>query len=91
MQETMKSAKMGSMPIAKLLFSMSLPAILSMFVQALYNIVDSIFIGQYDPFGALTAVNIAMPFQMLATAFALGVGVGTNVVVSRSLGEGNRE
>lgn len=91
MQETMKSAKMGSMPIAKLLFSMSLPAILSMFVQALYNIVDSIFIGQYDPFAALTAVNVAMPFQMLATAFALGVGVGTNVVVSRSLGEGNRE
>ncbi len=91
MEETLKSSKMGSMPIGKLLITMSLPAMLSMLVQALYNIVDSIFIGMYDNGAALTAVNLAMPFQMLSTAFALGVGVGTNAIVSKSLGEGNRE
>ncbi len=79
------------MAIGKLLISMSLPAMLSMLVQALYNIVDSIFIGQYDAVFALTAVNIAMPFQNIPLAFALGIGVGTNAIVSKSLGEGNRE
>lgn len=91
MQERLKSDKMGTTPIGKLLIRMALPAMLSMFVQALYNIVDSIFIGQYDAGAALTAVNLAMPFQMLSLAFALGVGVGTNAIVSKSLGEGDGE
>ncbi|MBR7099784.1 MAG: MATE family efflux transporter [Clostridia bacterium] len=91
MQENLKSAKMGSMPIAKLLITMSLPAMLSMLVQALYNVVDSIFIGQYDPSAALIAINIAMPFQMLPIALALGIGVGTNAIVSKCLGEGKGE
>ncbi|MBO7736441.1 MAG: MATE family efflux transporter [Clostridia bacterium] len=91
MQENLKSAKLGSMPIAKLLITMSVPALLSMLVQALYNVVDSIFIGQYDPSAALTAINIAMPFQMLPIALALGIGVGTNAIVSKCLGEGMGE
>ncbi|MBQ9081426.1 MAG: MATE family efflux transporter, partial [Clostridia bacterium] len=91
MKENLKSKKMGSMPIGKLLITMSVPAMLSMLVQALYNIVDSIFIGQYDSGATLTAINIAMPFQMLPTAFALGIGVGTNAIVSKCLGEGKGE
>ena len=63
MKEGLRSDKMGSMSVGRLLISMSVPAMLSMFVQALYNIVDSMFIGLYDPNLALDAVNVAMPFQ----------------------------
>jgi putative MATE family efflux protein len=82
--------KMGTMPMTKLIFSMSLPAIFSMTIMAMYNIVDSIFIGQYDQDG-LNATSLAYPLQMLLIAFAVGTAVGVNSLVSRKLGEHNFE
>lgn len=82
----MTENKMGVMPIPKLLISMSLPMILSMLVQALYNIVDSMFVAQLNE-EALTAVSLAFPIQNLMIAVAAGTGVGINALLSRSLGE----
>ena len=78
--------KMGVMPIPKLLITMSLPMIASMLVQALYNIVDSMFVAQLNE-NALTAVSLAFPIQNLMIAVAAGTGVGINALLSRSLGE----
>lgn len=78
--------KMGVMPVNKLLMSMSLPMMISMLVQALYNIVDSIFVAQINE-DALTAVSMAFPMQTLLIASATGIGVGLNAVLSRSLGQ----
>ncbi len=78
--------KMGVMPIPKLLITMSLPMIISMLVQALYNIVDSMFVAQLNE-NALTAVSLAFPIQNLMIAVAAGTGVGINALLSRSLGE----
>lgn len=74
------------MPVHKLLFKMSLPAIVSMLIQSCYNIVDSIFVAMVSE-NALEAVTIAFPMQMLIIAFAAGLGVGANAVISRKLGE----
>ncbi|MDO5560215.1 MAG: MATE family efflux transporter [Oscillospiraceae bacterium] len=82
--------KMEVMPENKLLIQMSLPIIISMLVQALYNIVDSIFVAQIDE-NALTAVSIAFPIQNLLISVANGTGVGINALLSRSLGERNSE
>jgi putative MATE family efflux protein len=82
--------KMGTMPIPRLLISMSLPMIISMLVQALYNVVDSIFVSQINE-NALTAVSLAYPIQNLMIAVASGTGVGVNALLSRSLGEKNYE
>lgn len=84
----MEENKMGTQPINKLLLSMSLPIVASMLVQALYNIVDSIFIGRYSIEG-LTAVSLAFPFQNLMMAVGTGTGVGMNAVLSKYLGEKN--
>ena len=81
-----KENKMGVMPINKLIISMSLPMIISMLVQALYNIVDSMFVAQISE-NALTAVSLAFPAQNLMIAIATGTGVGINASLSRSLGE----
>ena len=89
-KEGLRSDKMGSLPVGKLLISMSLPAILSMLVQALYNVVDAVFVGLYDPL-ALNGINLAMPFQMLPLAFAMGIGVGVNAATSKALGEGRKD
>lgn len=78
--------KMGIVPIPKLLISMSLPVILSMLVQALYNIVDSMFVAQLNE-EALTAVSLAFPVQNLMIAVSTGTGVGINALLSKSLGE----
>lgn len=78
--------KMGTMPIGKLLFNMSLPMMISMLVQALYNIVDSIFVSKLSE-NALTAVSLAFPLQMLLIAVATGTGVGMNALLSKALGE----
>ena len=78
--------KMGVMPIPKLLITMSLPMIISMLVQALYNIVDSMFVAQLNE-DALTAVSLAFPIQNLMIAVAAGTGVGVNALLSKSLGE----
>ncbi|MBQ7795379.1 MAG: MATE family efflux transporter, partial [Lachnospiraceae bacterium] len=82
--------KMGVMPINKLIITMSVPMIVSMLVQALYNIVDSMFVAQLSE-NALTAVSLAFPAQNLMIAVATGTGVGINANLSRSLGEKNHE
>ncbi len=78
--------KMGVMPVNKLLISMSLPMVASMLVQALYNIVDSVFVAQIGE-NALTAVSMAFPMQTLLFATSVGVGVGLNALLSRALGQ----
>ena len=83
-----KENKMGTMPIPQLVVSMSLPMIISMLVQALYNVVDSIFVSHINE-NALTAVSLAFPVQNLMIAVASGTGVGLNALLSRSLGEKN--
>lgn len=82
--------KMGTMPVNKLLISMSLPMIILMLVQAMYNIVDSVFVAQISE-NALTAVSLAFPLQNLMIAFAGGTAVGVNALLSRSLGEKNQD
>ncbi len=82
--------KMGVMPVNKLLISMSLPMMISMLVQALYNVVDSVFVAKVNE-NALTAVSLAFPVQNLMIAVAVGTGVGINALLSKSLGEKNFE
>ena len=86
----MEENKMGVMPVTRLLVTMSLPMMLSMLVQALYNIVDSMFVAQLSE-DALTAVSLAFPVQSLMIAVASGTGVGINALLSRNLGERNFE
>ena len=83
-----KENKMGVMPVNRLLISMSVPMMISMLVQALYNIVDSMFVAQISE-NALTAVSLAFPAQNLMIAVATGTGVGVNALLSKSLGEKN--
>ena len=83
-----KENKMGTMKVQKLLITMALPMMASMLVQALYNIVDSIFVSHYNP-DALTAVTLTFPVQSLMIAISTGTGVGINSLVSRRLGEKN--
>lgn len=87
-QTQIKENKMGVMPENRLLVTMSLPIVISMIVQALYNIVDSYFVAQISE-KALTAVSLAFPVQNLMIAFAVGTGVGINALLSKSLGEKN--
>lgn len=82
---SVKENKMGTMPVGKLLISMSFPMMISMIVQAMYNIVDSIFVSRICE-DALTAVSMAFPIQTLAVALAGGMGVGVNALLSKSLG-----
>ncbi len=78
------------MPVGKLLLNMSMPMMLSMFVQGLYNIVDSIFVAKLSQ-ESLTAVSLAFPYQNIMIAFGVGTGVGVNALVSRHLGEGKKD
>ena len=82
--------KMGTMPVGKLLIQISLPMMISMLVQALYNVVDSIFVAQISE-NALTAVSLAFPIQNLMISTAVGTGVGVNALLSRRLGEQNEK
>lgn len=84
--KNIKENKMGTMTVNKLLISMSLPMIISMLVQALYNVVDSMFVAQISE-NALTAVSLAFPLQSLMIAVGVGTGVGVNAVLSKSLGQ----
>ena len=86
--EEVRENKMGTQPIGDLLFKMSLPIMISMLVQALYNIVDSIFVAKISE-DALTAVSLAFPVQNLMIALGAGTGVGINALLSKSLGEKN--
>ena len=92
MSTPIKENKMGYMPENKLLLSMSIPMMLSMLIQALYNIVDGLFVAGVSPEQyELTAVNLAFPAQNLMIAVSVGVGVGINALVSRNLGIGNQK
>ncbi|MBR2591195.1 MAG: MATE family efflux transporter [Clostridia bacterium] len=86
----MKENKMGTMPVAKLLITMSLPIIASMFVQAFYNVVDTYFISSVDQLG-VTALGYAFPIQNIMIGLAVGIGVGMNALVSKALGQRNRK
>lgn len=83
--DTANENKMGIMPVGKLLITMSLPMMISMVVQALYNIVDSVFVSRVSE-DALTAVSMAFPLQALCIALGAGMGVGVNALLSKSLG-----
>lgn len=85
MNENIKENKMGTMPPMRLLLTMSLPIMLSMFIQALYNIVDSMYVARVSQ-SALTALALAFPVQMLMTSVAVGTAVGTYSLISRRLG-----
>ena len=82
--------KMGRESVGKLLLTMALPMIISMLVQALYNVVDSVYVSQVSE-SAVTALSLAFPVQNMQIGFATGIGVGINSLMSKSLGEGNRE
>lgn len=88
--EPKKENKMGVMPVNKLLLTMGIPMMISMLVQALYNIVDSIFVAKLGQ-DAFNAVSMSFPVQNIIIAIASGTGVGMNALISRSLGEKNRE
>ena len=87
---TLQENKMGVMPVGKLLVNMALPMVASMLVQALYNVVDSIYVSQVSE-SAVTALSLAFPVQNLQIGFAVGIGVGINSLLSKSLGEKNQE
>ncbi len=89
--ENSKENKMGTVGIPKLLATLSVPMIISMLVQALYNIVDSVFVAQFDNMAGTGALTIAFPIQNLLIALSVGMSVGVNALLSRSLGEKNRE
>ena len=82
--------KMGTMPLGKLLIQISLPMMISMLVQALYNIVDSIFVAQISE-NALTAVSLAFPIQNLMISTSVGTGVGVNALLSMRLGQQDKK
>ena len=82
--------KMGVMPVGKLLVNMAVPLIISMLVQAFYNVVDSVYVSRVSE-SAVTALSLAFPVQNMQIGFAVGIGVGVNSLMSKSLGEGNRD
>ena len=90
MQRPEGENKMGVMPVNRLLLNMAIPIMISMLVQALYNVVDSYFVAQVSQ-DALNAVSLAFPVQNLMIAVSVGTGVGLNALLSRSLGQGNQE
>ena len=81
--------KMGIVPVGRLLASMAIPMMISMMVQAFYNVVDSVFVAQLSE-NALNAVSLAFPLQNLTIAVGIGTAVGMNALLSRSLGEKNQ-
>ena len=89
-QNPLSENKMGTMPVGKLLLNMALPMIISMLVQALYNVVDSIYVSRISE-SAVTALSLAFPIQNIQIGFATGIGVGVNALLSKSLGEGNQK
>lgn len=88
--QTLQENKMGVMPVGKLLFNMALPMIISMIVQALYNVVDSIYVSQVSE-EAVIALGLAFPVQNMQIGFGVGIATGVNSLLSKSLGEKNRE
>lgn len=91
MNEEMTTNKLGTMKISRLMLSMGIPMILSMVLQAVYNIVDSAFVSNMPNNGelALNALTLAFPVQMFMVAIGIGTGVGTNALLSKCIGQGN--
>lgn len=91
--ELEKNSKMGSAPVGRLMLTLGLPIVLSMMLQAVYNIVDSAFLSNMQEAGeeALTALGLAFPIQLFIIAVGVGTGVGTNALLAKSMGQGNRE
>ena len=87
---TLQENKMGVMPVGKLMVNMALPMIISMLVQALYNVVDSVYVAQISE-SAVTALSLAFPVQNMQIGFATGIGVGVNSLLSKSLGQKDQE
>ena len=88
--ENLQENKMGTMPVGRLLRNMALPMVISMLVQALYNVVDSIYVSQVSE-SAVTALSLAFPVQNMQIGFAVGIGVGINSMLSQSLGRKDQE
>src|SRR6056297_1158425 len=84
------SKRLGTEPIFPLLFRLSIPSIIAMFIQALYNVVDSIYVGRLGT-DQLSALSLSFPLQMIIIAIAVGTGIGTSSLISRRLGEGEKE
>ena len=89
MKVNKKSERMGTEPILPLLFKLSIPSIIAMAIQALYNVVDSIYVGRLST-DALSALSLSFPIQIIIIGIAVGTGVGTSSLISRLLGEGNK-
>ncbi len=89
-EEGRQENKMGTMSVGRLLFNMAVPMMVSMLFQALYNVVDTVFVARLSQ-DAMNAVSLAFPLQMLCIAFSVGTGIGMNALLSRSLGERNQE
>ena len=87
MQQTRNENKMGVMPVGRLLFSISVPIIISLLVQALYNVVDSVFVAMFDGDAGTGALTVAFPLQNLMIAVSVGLAVGVNALLSRYLGQ----
>ncbi len=87
---SLRENKMGTMPLGKLLLNMALPMVMAMVVQALYNVVDSLYVSQISE-SAVTALSLAFPVQNILIGFATGIGVGVNSILSKSLGEHDQE
>lgn len=89
----MQQNKMAVTPMGRLIWRMGLPMIVSMVLQALYNVVDSVFVSNMGPAGAMAnhALTLAFPIQILMIAVGVGTGVGINALLSRSLGQGDRD
>ena len=90
MNDRLSENKMGTMPLTKLLANMAIPMVLAMVVQALYNVVDSLYVSRISE-SAVTALSLAFPLQNIMIGFATGIGVGVNSTLSKALGEGNQE
>lgn len=90
MENRLTENKMGVMPMSRLLLDMGVPIMISMLVQALYNVVDGMFVSRISEH-AFTAISVAFPMQNLLIAFAVGLGVGMNALLSRALGAGDPE
>lgn len=92
-EKSREKNKMKDMPVRKLMIQMGIPMILSMALQAVYNIVDSAFVGnmKVGSEAALNALTLVFPVQMLIVALGIGTGVGTNAFIARTLGQGDKE
>ena len=91
LKKSKNDEQLGSAPIGKLLWQFSIPAVVAQIVQAIYNVVDRLYIGQGVNEAALAGLTLTFPFMMILTSFGTLIGVGTGALVSIKLGEGRKE